>query len=180
MLMNYEECIKKYHDELGIKKAIESKNLFKLEKGVYSDKEYVNEVEIVIFKYPKGVVTLDSALYYLDYTDVIPEKTHLATDKDASKIKDDRVIQVFDNSGMTFLGTERKIIDNIEMLIYDKERLLVEVIRYRFKLPFDFYKEVINNYRKNLDELDFQKLQDYIEQLPKSERVREIIKMEVL
>ena len=53
-------------------------------------------------------------------------------------------------------------IENIAINIYDEERILVELIRKRNTIPFDYYKEIISNYRKKTDELDIYKIQKYI------------------
>ena len=56
----------------------------------------------------------------------------------------------------------------------------IELVRYKSKLPFDYYKEIILNYRKLLPRLDMQKIQDYALMAPKSNKVLEILQMEVL
>lgn len=58
--------------------------------------------------------------------------------------------------------------------------MLIELVRYKSKLPFDYYKEIILNYRKLLPRLDIQKIQDYALMAPKSNKVLEILQMEVL
>ena len=67
-----------------------------------------------------------------------------------------------------------------DIRIYNKERMLIELVRYKSKLPFDYYKEIILNYRKLLPRLDIQKIQDYALMAPKSNKVLEILQMEVL
>lgn len=57
---------------------------------------------------------------------------------------------------------------------------MIELVRYKSKLPFDYYKEIILNYRKLLPKLDIQKIQDYALMALKSNKVLEIIQMEVL
>ncbi len=38
--------------------------------------------------------------------------------------------------------------------------MLIELLRYKSKLPFDYYKEVIINYRKLVSKLDIQEIKD--------------------
>ena len=57
--------------------------------------------------------------------------------------------------------------------------MLVELIRNRSKLPFDYYKEIIGNYRQLIWELDIQAVQEYAEQLPKTNLVMNTLQMEV-
>lgn len=178
MLYKYDEYIKK--NNLMIKDSSDSDSIYKIEKGVYSDKQYVPESLVIAFKYPNAVFTLDNAIYHYDLTDTVPDKYYLMTDKDSSKIADSRVIQLFDNNNQLKLGAERVAVDDGTLLMYNKERLLVEVIRYRFRLSEEYYKEVINNYRSIIHKLNIQLLEEYIEKLPKSSLVKETIKKEVL
>lgn len=46
--------------------------------------------------------------------------------------------------------------------IYDKERLLVELIRKRNQISFDYYKELISSYRESSDKLDMYKIEKYL------------------
>ncbi|MCD7809951.1 MAG: hypothetical protein LUH02_11465, partial [Erysipelotrichaceae bacterium] len=62
---------------------------------------------------------------------------------------------------------------------YNKERLLIEVIRYKNKLPYDYYKEIIHSYRNIINDLDIQQIEDYATLLPKSSMVIETLRTEV-
>ena len=58
--------------------------------------------------------------------------------------------------------------------------MLIELVRYKSKLPFDYYKEIVLNYRKLLPQLNIQKVQDYALIAPKSNKVMDTLQMEVL
>ena len=64
--------------------------------------------------------------------------------------------------------------------IYGKERMLVELLRYKSKLSFDYYKKVLLNYRKILPQLNIQEIQDYAMEAPKSSKIMETLQMEVM
>ena len=68
--------------------------LYKVASGLYSDKRDCSEIEILLAKYPRAVVTLQSAYSYYELSDSIPEAFHLATDRDATKINDNQVYRV--------------------------------------------------------------------------------------
>lgn len=154
-------------------------NIFKIEKGIYSDDEYVSDVAVVRMKYPDAVFTLNSAFYFHGLTDTIPQLYYLETDKDATKIKDKKVKQIFDNYGSLEMGVMDMEYDGAIIKIFNKERLLIELIRNKNKLPFDYYKEIIGNYRKLIHELDIEAVQEYALMLPKSNMVMEVIQLEV-
>lgn len=180
MLINYNECIDKYRNDYGINKALAIGELYKLEPGIYSDKEFEFETAVISKKYPKAVFTMRSAFYYLGMTDTIPDKYYLETDKDASKIRDKRVAQSFDNYGILELGLTILDVNGSPMRVYGYERMLLELLRNKNKLPFDYYKEIILNYRRRIDSMDITLMQDMAIQMPKSEMILTSLELEVL
>ena len=180
MLYSFDECIKKYNNLYQIKKMIQSEKLYKIDRGIYSDKKQVSELEVVVFKYPHAVFAMDSAFYYHGLTDVIPDEFHLATDRDAAKIRSTNVKQIFYQDTIFPIGVGSISYQNVIIQIYDKERMLIELIRNKSVLPFDYYKEIIESYRKSTHDLDIEKLQDYIIQFPKKDYIMNAIQLEVL
>lgn len=178
MLMSYRECLREYGNQYQINKKIASGKLFKLDTGVYSDK-MVSELAVISYKYPKAVFTMESAFYYHALTDVIPEKYNLATSKDAHKIVNNKVKQFFHRDEKLVIGITTLEYQNVEIRIFDKERMLIELIRNKNSFPFDYYKEIIENYRKIAHELDIEKLQQYLTQFPKQPYISEAIQLEV-
>ncbi len=162
MLYFHKELIKKLKSDYQIKKAVSNKKYYKIEKGLYSDKEFVNPLEIILKKYPNAIFTSDSAYYYYDLTDVIPDYFYLATKRTDSRINDKNVKQIFIPNELFDFGKTQIEIENIIINIYNEERMLVELIRKKNILPFDYYKELITNYRKKSDKLDIYKIQEYI------------------
>ena len=64
MLYSYSQCIEMLGTDRKIKKAIHNGQLFKIEKGIYSDTKYVSELAVISMKYPNAIFTLNSAFYY--------------------------------------------------------------------------------------------------------------------
>ncbi len=58
--------------------------------------------------------------------------------------------------------------------------MLIELLRYKSKLPYDYYKEILLNYRKIMPQLNIQAIQDYAYDAPKSGRIMEMLRTEVL
>lgn len=179
MLYSYQECIAKYKSDYQIRKAIEGGELFQLKKGIYSDVEHVSHLEICAKKYPNAVVTMNSAFYHYGLTDTIPDCSHLATDRDATKIKDDKVKQCFLPKDVLELGVVQETHYDYVINIYSKERMLIELVRYKSKLPYDYYKEIIGNYRKLACTLDIQEIEELASAFPKRERIMQTLQDEV-
>ena len=136
-IMTQAECLESYGSQYNINKLIDQKKLFHIERGVYSEKEHAPTLAVIAFKYPKAVVTMNNAFYIHDLTDVIPTQYDLATDRDAARIKDKRVHQYFYPKDTFKNGVETMDYRGFTIRAYTKERMLIELIRYRSKLPFD-------------------------------------------
>ena len=135
---------------------------------------------MISHRYPRGVITLLSAFYHYGLTDVIPEVCDLATSRNAAKIHDPRVRQFFVPDDILSLGAVTDQEHDYPIRIYSRERLLIELLRYKNKLPFDLYKEVLLNFRKIISQLNMQDIQDYVIQMPKQKMIMEALQMEVL
>lgn len=162
MLYFHKELKEKLKSDYQIQKAVYNKEYFKIENGLYSDIEFVNPLEIICKKYPDAIFTSDSAYYYYDLTDVIPDFFCLATKRSDTRINDKNIRQIFIPNDLFDFGKTQIEIENIKINIYDEERILVELIRKKNTIPFDYYKEIISNYRKKIDKLDIYKIQEYI------------------
>lgn len=180
MLFSYQKCIEIYGTDYRIKKEIEAGKLFMKEKGIYSDKQYVPELDIISMKYPNAIFTMRSAFYYHGLTDVVPDYYYLSTPRGAKKIRDQRVKQIFENSEARDEGKMYLDYNGSKISVYNKERMLIELIRNKNKLPFDYYKEIINNYRKLMEEIDIAAITEYAYILPKNKMVMETLRLEVL
>lgn len=180
MILTYKECIEQFGSDYMIKKEISEGNLFQKEKGLYSDKELCSELELIVAKYPRAIFTSESAYYYHGMTDVIPACYCLATQRGDTRIKDERVKQFFVNEELYNIGRQNITYQNTNIIIYSKERLLVDLVRFRSKLSLDYYKEIIGNYRRIVDELDFFSIEDYAGMLRYGKKIMDAIQLEVM
>ena len=180
MVMNFTECRERYGGRYRTEALVRKGELHKVAPGLYSDKAEWSEIEVLLARYPHSVVTLQSAYYYYDLSDSIPETVHLATDRDAAKIRDERVVQHFIPNGTINIGVvSGKFLNDDVSRIFDKERLLIETARNKTKLPYDLYKEVIESFRRIKDSLYPAKLTDYLESFPKRDSILRTIESEV-
>lgn len=179
MILTYKECIDKYGNDYQLKKAVAEGKIYRMETGVYSTKRYSAELEIIVNKYPDAILTGEYAFYCHDLTDVIPEKYYIATKAKAAKLKDSRIVQIYVRDDLLQLGVTEKEINGVIVKIYDKERMLIELLRNKNSMPYDLYKEIIYNYRKIINELQIWRIQEYADIFPKSKMVKKALEEEV-
>lgn len=178
MLYFHKELKAKLKSDYQIQKAVEEKKYYKIDEGLYSDNSNINYIEIIAKKYPSFVIYGDSAYYYHNLTDFIPQKIVLATTKN-NTIRSNFVKQVRLTDELFNLGITKLKINGIEFNIYDKERMLIELVRGKNTMGYDMYKEIITNYRKIVDELDMEKIEKYLSYFPYEDRLFEMIQDEV-
>ncbi|MBR1757424.1 MAG: hypothetical protein IJ744_01685 [Lachnospiraceae bacterium] len=179
MLYTYKECQERWGSDYQIKKQIIECKLFQIEKGIYSDTPDVSTLAVISAKYPKAIFTMDSAFYYHGLTDVIPDEYHIATEKHSINLGDHRICQYYINSEILNIGVISMTRRDASFKIYDRERMLIELLRYKNKLPFDYYKEILRNYRDRIYQLDIERIQEYAATFPKSKMISEALDAEV-
>ena len=154
MIFLYKELKNQGLDNYKINKKLENKELYKIEIGLYSDTEKYNQLEYVVKKYPNSIFTSESAFFYLGLTDYISSKYFLATKHNAKKIENDKIEQIFMANHFFETGKTEMNYNNVNINIYNKERMLIELVRNKNSIAFDYYKEIISNYREIADEID--------------------------
>lgn len=174
------DCLKLYGSDYLIGKRLQSKELFLVEKGVYSYTQIVPEQAVISFKYPFAIFTMLTAFYFYGLTDTAPEKYDLATDRDAAKINDPRVKQVFEHANFLNAGVVEEKVSGYPIRIYNRERMLIELLRKKSTISYDIYKEIIRNYRNIVDSLDMFKLEEYASLSPKSKKITKALAEEVM
>lgn len=180
MVLTYKECIEKYGSDYQIKKEMEAGRLFQKEKGYYSLQKSCGEMEMIIAKYPRAIYTGESAYYYMGLTDVIPDEHVIATKRTDSRIKDDNVRQIFVKDDIFEFGKTEMEYRGLTIPIYGLERLLVDLIRTKSKLPFDYYKEIIGSYRDLAERMDFFFVEEYASKFRTKKSIMNAIQLEVL
>lgn len=179
MVLNYSECLERWPSDYQIKKRVQNGELYQIEKGVYANTPEVSTLAILTKKYPNAIITLNTAFYYQGLTDVIPDEYYMATDSHSIALCDHRVKQIYAPPGCLELGAVQMTRRDATFRIYDRERLLIELLRYKNKLPYDYYKEILGNYRDLLYELDIERIQTWVGQFPKQKMIMDALEKEV-
>ena len=158
---NYKEVKEKYKNEYKIKIQLQRKKLFKIQKGLYSDTKDVDELTILFKKYPGSILTLESAFYYYELSNNKPEKIIVGTKRNFTRIRLNNVHQIFYSNTYLDDNAIHYIKEGIEVNVFSRERLLVELIRNKSKFSKDYYDEVYKNYLRISDSLDSELVKKY-------------------
>lgn len=180
MIKNYCDCLRECGSQYRVEKAVARGDLYKLEEGVYANEPNVPEVALIAAKYPKAIFSGEYAFYFHGLTDVIPEKYSMSTKSKAAKISDARVAQIYVREDLLELGVQVQNVDGYEIRIYDKERMLIELLRNKNTMPYDLYKEILLKYRVIIQSLQLWRIQEYAEKFPKSKMIKKALDEEVL
>lgn len=180
MLMPYAEAVKEYGSGYKLKKAVDLGEIYKFSPGLYARRATVTDMEKLQARYKSAIFTMDSAFYFLGLTDVVPEKWHVATARNSTRIPSEKVHQYFETANYYGIGKFMVDFNGAKLRCYDQERMLLELVRHRKTMPFDFYKEIVQSYRRRCESIDYGKLDDYIEAMQSRTDFYDVIQREIL
>jgi predicted transcriptional regulator of viral defense system len=145
-----------------IKKLSESGFLEKILKGYYKlSNEEISDIRIISLLLSKFVLCLDSALFYYGYSDRTPREWHIAVNKDISKAKVridyPFIYAYYVEPYLLDLGVESGIIDGVEVMIYSRDRLICDCLKYEKNMDAEIFNKAIMSYirdpKKNISKL---------------------------
>lgn len=178
-LYSFKSCQERLGSPYQIGKALADGRLHKMDKGVYSDTGSETELEVLQFKYPDSVVTLGTAYYFYDMTDVVPDEYDFVTARSDGRIRDERIRQYYVPAEVLKVGMVTVDFNGEKIRTYDLERLLIETARMKSALPSDLYKDVILEFRKRAESMYPAKIGEYLVGFPKRDLIERIIDEEV-
>lgn len=179
MIYLYKDLEKKGLSDYQIKKCIKENKLYMIGKGIYSDKENYNYLELISTKHPNAVFTLETAAYIYGLIKKNEKPYVIATKQKDRKILDNNVKQIFTTDKLYYTGSNKVMYQGFSIMIYDLERLLIDVVRNKVNMDYDKYHEIINGYKKISSLLSKDKLNEYIVMF-KDPKIIDRIKNEVL
>ncbi len=70
--------------------------------------------------------------------------------------------------------------DGLEVRVFSRERMLVELLRSAGSMPLDYYKELIGSYRKIAVELDMREVEECMSLYKRADNLFDMMQREVL
>ncbi len=180
MILSYEEAVERYDSLYAINKKIADQTLFKIQRGFYSTTPSYSEVEMISRRFSDGILTMNSAFYIHSLTDVVPDNYFIASRRNATRVRDKKVKQLFSSEKLFPVGKTTVNYNGVTVNVYDKERMLIELLRNKASLPYDYYKEILANYRRIVSKMDIAKTYRYLEAFEFKGKYTEMLEAEVL
>lgn len=180
-MFTYGEALERAGSRHALRKLLDSGDVRRVSRNLYCERDDAQSSLAGIFKlYPNAIVTGLTALYLHGLIDMPPDRVDVATKRGGTKIRSESVHQSFIPGSWLDVGASRIVFNGEELPVYDIERMLLELMRSRNKMPHDLYREAVRSYRERAAELDIYKLEDYAAKMPRGGSYLERAMEEVL
>ena len=157
-----------------------SGKLTRIKCGYYQLTEHdePNDVKILASLFSDGILCMDSALFYYEYSDRTPFEWTLAFDRDVSrsrfKINFLHIKPYYVDKKYLNIGVVQNEINKTMLKIYDRERVICDCFKYKNKMDSEIFNKAINAYvqdaNRNLGNLSI-----YAKKMRVYKKVREVI-----
>ncbi len=159
-----------------LQKLVQEGKVTRIKRGVYcltddlAARQMIDTERIV----PGSVLCLYSAWSHYNLTLTIPDAWYLAIEKSRKVVLPDYppVKLVFLKEEYYRLGIETKIIEGLQVKVYDLEKCVCDAVKYRNKTGMEVTSEVLKNYL-SLPGRNINKLAGYAKQM----RIFNILRM---
>lgn len=167
-------------DYRRLQKFVEEGELTKVKNGYYTLKRgKVSEEQLIYALFHQdGVLTMQSALYYHGYLKQRSYGWTIAIDKNASKSRfnlDYPVVEpYYTKAEVLEIGVETLEKPAFDMKIYEKDRLICDVLKYQEKMSRQEFQEAVFSYIRD-DGKNIEKLMEYAEKRQVKKKVQTMI-----
>lgn len=166
-----------------IAKLYKSGYLDRICQGYYrlADNDNFSEEQLIAVTIPKGIVSLESALYHYAYSDFAPRKWSITVPRNISrKILNTSVVPLqvyYVQDNLYELGKTTEIFNGVILSVYDRERTICDCFKYKNKIDSEIFNKAVNVYAKD-NKKNLNNLSIYAKKLRVYKKVTEL--MEVL
>ena len=151
-------------------------NLRQIVKGFYAEQDWIVDPYVVFqYTYPRYIFSFNSAIYLHELGDIMPsylEVTGPRNYRPMSKHRDD-VIAHTDTVNETYnlgISSITTSLGNV-IQVYDKEKTICDLIKFKDKIEFEVYAKALNIYAKSKDK-NINKLMEYAHIMKIKDKVR--------
>lgn len=152
----------------------------RVKHGYYTltDEEEPNESEIINRLYPDGVLCMDTALFYYDYSDRTPLHWSITFDRTVSrsrfKLDYPFIKPYFVEKKYISIGVTRAEINGVYLNIFDRERVICDCLRHKNKIEKETFNKAVQAYI-NDSKKNVKNLTEYAKSLRVYNKAKELI-----
>lgn len=146
-----------------IQKYLKQGKIIRIRRGFYQwhETDETNEAATIAGLFPDGVLCMDSALFYYNYSDRTPSEWHIAVNKDTSKsrftVGYPFIKPYYYEPDTLALGISKETINGVKMQIYNRDRTICDCLRNINKMDKETFNKAVQAYvsdpRKNINNL---------------------------
>jgi len=157
-----------------------SGKLRRIKYGYYQLAEHdePNDEKILATLFSDGILCMDSALFYYEYSDRTPFEWTLAFDRDVSrsrfKINSLHIKPYYVDKKYLNIGVVQNEINKTMLNIYDRERVICDCFKYKNKMDSEMFNKAINAYVQD-DNRNLGNLSIYAKKMRVYKKVSEVI-----
>jgi len=162
-----------------IQRLLDEQIIEKIKHGYYILYNSFPREEVIIARmFPDAIIYLESALFYYEYTDRVPNSWQIAVNKHSYpkqyNISYMKIKPYFIKEEYRKIGINNILIENVEVKIYNKSKTICDVLRYENKIDNEVFTNAIKNYIKD-EEKDIKSLMEYGDILNVSNKIQKYI-----
>ena len=163
-----------------ISKLVQDGILTLIRRGYYqlAEPDNYSDIPILSALFPDGVLCMESALDYYDYTDRTPLAWQIAVDRSTARsrfrIDYPFVRPHFIDSAKFPIGITTAEIDGEKFRVYDRERTICDCLLHRNKMDAEVFQSAIRAYLSD-PQHNVAVLADYAGKLRVENKVREVL-----
>ena len=163
-----------------LRTLIEEGKVEKIRYGYYQwqDDKAFSEASLVAALFPEGILCMETALLYYDYTDRTPDAWHIAVDNRSGRtqfyIEHPKVRPHFVQQNRLDIGKSEGEVDGIKVNIYDRERVICDCLRHINRMDGEIFNEAIKRYVRDTKK-NVAQLMEYAKKLGVENKVRRTV-----
>ncbi|QWT17428.1 hypothetical protein KPC83_06205 [Collinsella sp. zg1085] len=167
MVLLYQEAIQQFGSKYFVYQALKQGVLRRLQRGLYVTSSNENPIIVAIKQYPHGIITGLTALYLHGLIKTSSTPVELAIKRGTTQVHTANIQQHIQTELAYEIGKTYIRIEGYPVPIYNRERMALELMRLKSKLPYDSYREAIHSFRDISHQLNFYTIEDYATYIPR-------------
>ena len=163
-----------------LQQLIEEGEVEQVRRGYYQyiDENAFSEVTVIKKLFPDGILCMESALEYYDYTECTPSAWHIAVDANSTRTRfylDYPVVKPhFIQRNRLDIGVTEVEIDGVKISIYDRDKTMCDCLYHRNKMDAEVFNNAVRCYLKD-EKKNLARLAEYARALKVEKKVREVL-----